>query len=210
MFAKLMKYLPLIIILYTANDLYTRWTEHQEILENKQNSIPIMEGQIARYKREQQAVESYMKDIEAAKQRIELVAQEVETLQRKLPANISDPENLGMFQDFASSLNIRDVSITPGREENLGFYFKKNYEFRGQGTFLQFLILMEKISENERLLNVKSVRMYKDTETQVRGRFQLIKSEMTIEAYRYNPNHKEQRTIETPEPKAQPNGGKKA
>lgn len=209
MFAKLMKYLPLLIILYAANDIYTRWSEHQEILENKRNSIPILEGQIVRYKKEKEAVESYMKDIEAAKQRIELVAQEVEALQRKLPANISDPENLGMFQDFANSLNIRNVSITPGREENLGFYFKKNYEFKGQGTFLQFLILMEKISENERLLNIKTVKMYKDTETQVRGRFQLIKSEMMIEAYRYNPDHKEQRTIETPPAKNAP-GGRKA
>ena len=57
---------------------------------------------------------------------------------------------------------------------------------------------MEKISENERLLNIKALRMYKDDSTQVRGRFQLIKAEMSIEAYRYNPNHKEKREIEAP------------
>lgn len=204
-----MKYLPMIIILYSGYDLYSLHEEHTEIIESKLQSIPAIENRIRRLKKERKEVDSYMTDIESAKKRIELVAQEVESLQRKLPSNISDPENLAMFQGFTDSLNIRNVSIVPGQEENLGFYFKKRYDLKGQGTFLQFLILMEKISDNERLLNIRSVKMYKDNETQVRGRFQLIKAEMTIEAYRYNPDHKEDRAIERVEPE-KPQGGKKA
>lgn len=186
--------------MYAGNDLYNLWNEHQETLENRQNAIPNLETQINRLKRERKEVDTYLKDIESAKQRIELVAQEVEALQRKLPINISDPENMSMFQELADGLNLRNVSISPGREENLGFYYKKVYELRAEGTFLQFLILMEKVSENERLMNIKAVKMFKDDETRVRGRFQLIKSEVMIEAYRYNPDHKEQRDVapETP------------
>tara|TARA_R110002049_G_scaffold227376_5_gene399585 strand:+ start:913 stop:1533 length:621 start_codon:yes stop_codon:yes gene_type:complete len=198
MFAKLMKYLPIMIILYSLFDLNTLWTEHQELVESKQGVVPAIQNRIAKLKKERKEVDTFMADIESAKKRIELVAQEVESLQKKLPSNISDPENLAMFQGFTDNLNIRDVSIVPGPEENLGFYYKKRYELKGKGTFLQFLILMEKISENERLLNIKALRMYKDDSTQVRGRFQLIKAEMSIEAYRYNPNHKEKREIEAP------------
>jgi Tfp pilus assembly protein PilO len=196
MLEKLMKYLPIIIILYSGYDLYTLHLEHEELLDSKQQTVPAIENRIRRLKKERKEVDSYMADIESAKKRIELVAQEVESLQRKLPSNISDPENLAMFQGFTDNLNIRDVSVVPGPEENLGFYFKKRYDLKGQGTFLQFLILMEKISENERLLNIRSVKMYKDNDTKVRGRFQLIKGEMTIEAYRYNPDHKENRAIQ--------------
>jgi len=198
MFAKLMKFMPLIIILYSAYELNNLWTEHEELLLSKQGAIPAIQNRITKFKRERKEVDTYMADIESAKKRIELVAQEVESLQKKLPSNISDPENLAMFQGFTDNLNIREVSIVPGQEENLGFYFKKRYELKGKGTFLQFLILMEKIAENERLLNIKSVRMYKDDSTQFRGRFQLIKAEMSIEAYRYNPDHKEKREIEAP------------
>ena len=198
MFAKLMKYMPLIIILYSGYELNNLYTEHEELLTSKQGAIPAIQNRINKYKRDRKEVETYMADIESAKKRIELVAQEVESLQKKLPSNISDPENLAMFQGFTDNLNIREVSIVPGQEENFGFYFKKRYELKGKGTFLQFLILMEKIAENERLLNIKSIRMFKDDSTQFRGRFQLIKAEMSIEAYRYNPDHKEKREIEAP------------
>ena len=196
MFAKLMKYLPLFLILYSAYDLNNLYTEHSELVENKQGTLPAIQNRINKFKRERKEVDTYMADIESAKKRIELVAQEVEALQKKLPSNISDPENLAMFQGFTDSLNIRDVSIVPAQEENLGFYFKKRYELKGRGTFLQILILMEKIAENERLLNIKSIKMYKDANSDVRGRFQLIRAEMSIEAYRYNPDHKEKRDVE--------------
>lgn len=198
MFASLLKYLPLFIILYSAYEIHLNWTEHQEILEGKQGAVPALQNRINRLKRDRKEVDTFMKDIESAKQRIEQVALEVETLQKKLPSNISDPENLSLFQGFADDLNVKGVSIIPGGEENNGFYFKKRYELKGSGTFLQFLILMEKISENERLLNIPAIKMYKDKNDRTRGRFQLIKAELSIEAYRYNPDHREDRNIEIP------------
>jgi hypothetical protein len=77
MFEKLMKYLPMLIILYAGNEVYTLWVEHTENLENRQNAIPNLETRIARLKRERKEVDTYMQDIESAKKRIELVAQEV-------------------------------------------------------------------------------------------------------------------------------------
>lgn len=195
MFAQLLKYLPLLIILYAGYEINTLYTEHQEMLESKQGAIPAIQTRINRYERERKEVESFMADIEAAKKRIELVAQEVEALQKKLPANIPDSENIAIFQGITDSLNIKDVSISPGSEENNGFYFKKSYEFSGRGTFLQFLILMEKIADNERLLNVRTVTMSRDEDRQARGRYQLIRTQMRIETYRYNADHREQREI---------------
>src|SRR5690606_15671202 len=127
MFASLLKYFPLIIILYTAFEINTMWTEHQEFLEGKQGAVPALQNRINRLKRDRKEVDTFMKDIESAKQRIEQVALEVETLQKKLPSNISDPENLSLFQGFADDLNVKGVSIIPGGEENNGFYFKKRY-----------------------------------------------------------------------------------
>ena len=84
--------------------------------------------------------------------------------------------------------------LSPGREENKGFYFTKRYELKGNGTFLQFLILLEKIAENERILNIKTLNLKKSDKKQ-RGRFQVINTSINIEAYRYNPSHREDRGI---------------
>ena len=57
------------------------------------------------------------------------------------------------------------------------------------------LIFFEKIGASERLLNIKSVEIRRSEEKQ-RGRFQLINANVTIEAYRYNKDHKEDRGID--------------
>lgn len=159
------------------------------------NQIPVLNQRIAKAQREKRQIKEYLRDIEKAKQNIEIVAKEVETLQRKLPETIKDAENLAMIKEIAEGLNIKNIYLSPGIEENKGFYFTKRYELSASGTYLQMLIFFEKIGVSERLLNIKNVEIKKSEEKQ-RGRFQLINAKVTIEAYRYNPNHKEDRGID--------------
>ena len=47
------------------------------------------------------------------------------------------------LKDFAKSLRIKKAkNISSGSEVDKGFYFIKNFEFSGQATYLQFLILL--------------------------------------------------------------------
>jgi Tfp pilus assembly protein PilO len=71
-------------------------------------------------------------------------------------------------------------------------FFVKKYEMRGYGTFLQFMVFFEKIAENERLLNINEIKLERRAGGQ-RGRFQVIDAQVIVEAYRYNPSHKEDR-----------------
>jgi Tfp pilus assembly protein PilO len=87
------------------------------------------------------------------------------------------------------------MSITPEVESDRGFYFARRYKIYAKATFLQFLIMFEKIAENKRILNV-SDSSFKKSEQPQRSKFQVIEGEMTIEAYRYNPNFKEDRGID--------------
>lgn len=167
--------------------------EEQKVL--KQDRIPALENKIRKSKKQKKQLAQYFKDIEKAKERIEKVAEEVEALQKKLPNNISDTQNLELIKGVAEGLNIKNVFLTPGNEENKGFYLTKRYEFNGTGTYLQFLVFFEKIAENDRLLNITSLTMSK-TKKKQRGRFQLINCAANIIAYRYNPDHKEDRGIE--------------
>jgi len=182
------------IILYAVGMAALAYMDHQENLERIEQSIPALHNKIKKSKRKVKQLKGYFKDIKEAKQRIELVAVEIEKLQKKLPNTFSDTENLGTIKKIAEGLNIKNIFLTPLSEENRGFYFVKKYEFKATGTFLQFLIFFEKISQNERLLNVNEIKLF-NTDNKQRGRFQLINSTALIEAYRYNDRYKEKRGI---------------
>ncbi|MBC96234.1 MAG: hypothetical protein CME63_00650 [Halobacteriovoraceae bacterium] len=191
----LIQKIHILILLWGAWEGYLVY----EAFNNKKleiaNQIPVLNQRIAKAQREKRQIKEYLRDIEEAKQNIEIVAKEVETLQRKLPETIKDAENLAMIKEIAEGLNIKNIYLSPGIEENKGFYFTKRYELSASGTYLQMLIFFEKIGVSERLLNIKNVEIKKSEEKQ-RGRFQLINAKVTIEAYRYNPNHKEDRGID--------------
>lgn len=192
---KLFKNLHLILFLYTGFVLFTKWEEHQIIIEQLDTQIPVLEGNIRDAKREKRDLENYVKDIDEARNRIELVALEVEKTQQQLPSEISDAQNFSIIREAAESLNIREVSITPSEEVLRGFYYAKTYNITAKGTFLQFLIFFEKIGESTRLLNIRNLTIIRSQQQQ-RGRFQLLDFGAAVEAYRYNQDYKEDRGVE--------------
>ncbi len=209
----LLSKLWVLILCYGAWEGYVVYETHTENLKQKEDVIAGIRARIRKAKKEERQIKTYLKDIEEAKKNIELVAQEVERLQKKLPEKIQDVENLSIIKDIATGLNIKNIYLSPGTEENKGFYFTKRYEFSGVGTYLQYLVFFEKIASSERLLNVREVEFKRSQEPQ-RGRFQLTNAKIIIESYRYNPDHKEDRGIQKLEsefskPKAKSAKGKK-
>jgi Tfp pilus assembly protein PilO len=83
----------------------------------------------------------------------------------------------------------------PDKEEAKGFYVARKYKFKAKATYLQFLIMFEKIAENQRILNISDL-YFKKLEQPQRSKFQLIDGEFNLEAYRYNSAYKEDRGIE--------------
>jgi Tfp pilus assembly protein PilO len=193
-FEKLAKNIHFIVLFYYAFTTFVEWQETVEMLEQLDQQVESIEGNIRRANREKREITQFEADIEEARSRIELVAQEVERSQQQLPSDVSDTENLSIIRRAAEELNIRDINLSPSGEQNNGFYFTKSYEFSGQGTFLQFLMFFERIGESRRLLNINNVSMQRSRQEN-RGRFQIIQVQSTIEAYRYNPDHREDRGI---------------
>lgn len=195
MFQKLASKIHIFIILYAAFNIFKLWDENQQRKETIEMQIPALQGRITQSSRELKELRAYNEDIAEARARIEIVAQEVERTQRQLPAEISDLENLNLLRRTAEGLNIKDINVMPLQEELRSFYYVKKYEMRAHGTFLQFMIFFEKIAENERLLNINEIKLKRKADGE-RGRFQVIDAEVIIEAYRYNPEYREDRGIE--------------
>jgi len=191
---KLIQNIWIFLFAYIGWDVYQKYTEHTVNLQQISNSIPPIENNIKRKKKKVKELENYFADIDSAKERIERVAAEVEKIQKKFPSNINDSFYIQSIKDFATSLNMKKVSIMSLGEKDEGFYFTKKFEFNAQGTYLQFLILLERIENFEKLLNISKVSLSQISGRQ-KGRFQLIDGKMIIEGYRHDPSHREDRGI---------------
>ena len=62
-------------------------------------------------------------------------------------------------------------------------------------TFLQFLIFFERVGNASRIYNLQNLKLSAVNERK-RGRFQVLKGEAQIQAYRYNPEFKVDRGFE--------------
>lgn len=191
----LIKNIHLIILLYAANNLFTLYTEKSEALEQLQAATPPMEVKIAREKKKLRQIEEFKKNLEVTKNRVREVVTEIEKAQKQLPEDLNAAIVQEMLNDLAKKLKVKNVSQAPGNESLKGFYFAKEYELKGIGTFLQGLILLENIEKSERILNVRSYEL-SYSKVKNRSRFPILDIKVVLESYRYNKNYKENSGVE--------------
>ncbi|EQC43288.1 type 4a pilus biogenesis protein PilO [Bacteriovorax sp. Seq25_V] len=199
----------LIIIFLSVWGLYQRYEEVETEKESFNGQISAVQAQLNKSKRDKKKIEDFLKNIEIKKAEVEEVALQVEKLQAKLPQELSDSETVGKVRNIADRLKIRDIRVNPAEEADKGFYFAKNYEIEATGTYLQFLLLLEGLSDSERILNVKNIKIERNA-TQSKGRYEIIKITAIIESYRYNPSYRENRGIEEIEKRFEEEAKKKA
>jgi Tfp pilus assembly protein PilO len=184
-----------ILILIALGKLGFTYYEHTEDLALKTESVERIKADLIKNDKTRKDIKKYLGNIEAEKAKIERVAQEIEKTQQLLPGEISDTENISLLRKMAEDVNIKEVSIQPELDETRTFLIARKYKFKAKATYLQFLIMFEKISESARILNVADVA-FRKLEQQQRSKFQLIDGEFDLEAYKYNSGYKEDRGLD--------------
>lgn len=192
--AKLIKNLHWFIIAYAAFNFYLLYETASERLLSLESEEARVRTILSKYKKTAREIENYYKNIDEEKNKIERVALEIEKTQQLLPSEISDSENINLIKQMADDLNIKEISISPEKDLDKGFLIARKYNIKIKATFLQFLILFEKIGENKRIFNINEVGFKKPEQIQ-RGKFQLLLGNFVLEAYKYNANYKEERGI---------------
>lgn len=193
---KLLKNIHWPIIAFAIFNIAMYSIESDEKITEIISQQEIQRQNLLKARKTKKEITNFYKDIDEAKSRIERVALEIEKTQQLLPSEISDTENIGLLRKMAEDVNIKELSIMPESEDDRGFYIARRYKFKAKATYLQFLIMFEKISENKRILNISNLSFKKLDQPQ-RSKFQLIDGEFTLEAYRYNSSYREDRGIES-------------
>lgn len=165
---------------------------HTERLAEIQAQVPDLQGQIDQVHKKRKEIEKFLKDIEESKKRVDAVAQQVELLTKKLPDEINETKVLETLSAVANQVSLKKLTFETGEERVRDFLYAKDFTFKGTGTFLQFLVFLENLAAQERIFNIKSIKISKN-KTPQKGRFQTVDVEGIIEAYRFNPNYREDR-----------------
>lgn len=187
---KFLAQLHVIIIAYSAYGFYESYSSHEEELAMINDQIPGIEQQIQASQKKLDEIKQFREDIEQSKEKVNLVFANIERVQKQLPSEISDIEVLDYFTKEARGLNIPEIEPNPLQEQPLGFYVSKPYKVIGRGTFLQFLVYLERINGSERLYNIRSLKLQADKIPQ-KSRFQVINLEAMIDTFKFNSSYKE-------------------
>lgn len=176
-----------VILLYGLYGAWVLYDEHVLQLEEIVARGTGIDEEIDKMQKKVKEIQEFTRKTDEYKTRVEDVAKNIETVQKQLPADTNDSQILSFFQGEINSLNIKDANFTPGKEEKSTYYISKEYNLKARGTFLQFLIFLERIGTADRIYNIKELKLSTPAETQ-RGRFQIISGEGIIQAFRFNPD----------------------
>ncbi|WP_408098475.1 type 4a pilus biogenesis protein PilO [Peredibacter sp. HCB2-198] len=186
---KLIANAHIFLFIYGVYSAYVMYDEHNIRVNEVQNQSLGLDADIEQNQRKVREIQEFSKKTNEYKVRVEEVAKNIEAVQKQLPAETNDSQILGFFQSEMSSLNIKDSNFTPGKEDKSTYFISKEYSLKAKGTFLQFLIFLERIGSADRIYNIKTLKL-ETSATPQKGRFQVISGEGVIQAFRFNPDFK--------------------
>lgn len=192
---KFLKLLPILALVYAGNNCYTMYENYESQLVSLSSEIEAQNAQKQESMKTKADIEEYKRNIEIEKTKITRVEKEIEKIQQLFPSEISDNDNITLIRKYAEDVRVNQVTrVAPLGDEDKGFYIARPYRFAMKATYLQFIVLLEKLSDSERIINIRNIDFKINNENQ-KGKYQLIDGEITLETYKFNPNY-----VNTPDP----------
>ena len=188
--SKLLSRLHLVLFLYAAWTTYDVYSNHEALLAEITAQKEPLEADIKKSEEKLSQIDEFRKNVDLTKLKVTEVFNSIEKVQRQLPSEVNDIEVLDFLSKEGRALNMPEIEPNPLEEVPMGFYISKPYKVRARGTFLQFVIFLERINAAERLFNVREFTITAPEEVQ-RGRFQVVTLNATIDTFKYNSSHKE-------------------
>ncbi len=176
-----------LILFWGLYSLWVMFDQHKVQEDGLSTQYEKIKDDVSKSQLKLKEIEDFLKKADEYKIRVENAAKNIESVQRQLPAEINDTQVVTYFNSELKSLNIKDSSIVPGKEEVTNYFISKNFSLKATATYLQLLIFLEQLANADRIYNIKNLKVTA-TAGGKRGRFQLLNIEGTILAYRYNPS----------------------
>jgi Tfp pilus assembly protein PilO len=169
--------------LYALYLAYGFWVSSSGELARLNRQIQPLTKQVQKLREQKSKSEEYIRKQRAVQKELKEMEAQIQAFQRRLPEKFSDGEIYRLMASEFEAINMVNERVAPGEQSNYEFYDGKKYEVEAKGTFLQFLVLLERIQRKDRILDVLDITLSPD---QVYQGHQVLKGSLQLEAFRYS------------------------
>lgn len=188
--------------LYALYGAYDFWLSDTGELSRLDRRIQPLIRDVAALNEQMSKSEEFIRKQQTVRKELDEMEAQIKAFQKRLPNEFSDTEIFQLIADEVDTINMISDELVPGKVLTYDFYEGKAYELRAKGTFLQFLVLLERLSQKDRVMDVHDIVLKPSSNE---GGFQILEGSMNLEAFRYAEKPK----VATPPPGAKPKPGGK-
>lgn len=183
------KLLPFLIFAYGAFNIFTLYTEHEEAYALVLGQKDSVDAQLIKIRKKVSFIKENEDKLKQYESKIVDVKKQMEDLKVKMPTESDQTAVLQELTNNAQELNLKDVNFFPVPKANRNLYIVNSVSLTGKGTYLQFLILFEKILSNKRFFNVSNF-VLTELPGENKGRFTFVSVQADLETFEYNNDYK--------------------
>jgi|GEM_PF-5084891 len=197
LFDTIIKGLPFIMMLWFLSGTYSQFEEHERTMALENSKIPPILTKINKVKSDIAEIDEVKRNIVEYESRIADYNRQIEDIKIQIPPIEQKTKILDEFSETAKSLNIKNPIFRPKyvKENANGVYLSNGIEFEATGTYLQFVIMFERITRAQRILNVASLYI-QNSRNKGLGRYNIVNIKATIESFHYSDVKKVERVKE--------------
>ncbi len=191
---QLFKILPLLLVAYAIFSCYTLYTEHEENVVMLQDQLNSADSQLVKIKKKVANIKRNEEKLSEYETKIIEVHKQIEDLKVRMPSESDQTAVLQELTNTAQELNLKEVTFNPAPKVDRGMYLINTISLSGKGTYLQFLILFEKIKASKRFFNVDNFQLV-ESPADNKGRFIFVNVKADLQTFEYNQNYKDQTQV---------------
>jgi Tfp pilus assembly protein PilO len=133
-------------------------------IEQKEQAIQAEQAQHASLENKIREAKEFERQFEEKKKRYADLVAKLQSLKEALPRQFFLPDLLSDLLREAKQLEIEITQVRPDQKEDQGeLYNTLGFAIESRGTFLQFFIFLDRMAHMQRLINVESYNITKDS-----------------------------------------------
>lgn len=183
------KLLPILILAYGVFNIYTLFNEHEEAITMLQGQKETADVQLVKIKKKVASIKQNEDKLKEYETKIVEVRKQIDELKTKMPSESDRTAVLQELTNTAQELNLKEVTFNPVPKLDKGMYIVNSVSLSGKGTYLQFLILFEKILTNKRFFNIDNF-LLTESPADNKGRFIFVNVKADLQTFEYNKDYK--------------------
>ena len=146
-------------LLYFAYGYYNFLNDPSSPLNVKKAELTRIETENSAMQKKIQAAREFVKNLETKRTDLRKMAAQLEELKASLSENMDVADFLKMTITEAKKVGLNVISLKPGDKKKEEFYTEQTFEMTFRGVYVQLMVLLERLSQSQRIIRVESFSM---------------------------------------------------